>query len=569
MPELIVGPMLRYLGEREATVWVETDGPCEVEILDHSARTFEAYGHHYAIVAMEDLEPGTTHEYEVALDGEVRWPDPGDDFPASRIRTFDPDGPFDISFGSCRVAVPHERPYTLTKTEHPEGKEVDALRVLASEMLRNPEGRWPHLLLMLGDQVYADEGAPETREFIRSRRDTSKAPGEEIADFEEYTRLYRESWRDPVVRWLFSTVSTSMAIDDHDVRDDWNISRSWLEEMRAEPWWHERIVGAYMSYWLYQHLGNLSPRELAENSVYRQVCEAEGDAGDVVRAYAEEADEHRDGSRWSFHRDLGRNRVIVMDSRVGRVLEEGRRSIFDEPEWEWIQDQAQGDFDNLIIATADPYLLSHGMHYAEAWGERVCDGAWGPLAAKWMEKLRRSVDLDHWASFHVSFDRVARLLRQVGSGEFGSPPGSIVLVSGDVHHAYLCEIGFPRGSGVESHVYQAVCSPFRNPLDAGERRQVKMAWSRPVWALTRALARAAGACDPEIQWRFLDGPYFDNQVASMTLDGRASRLKLEKTKRGDTEQRRLETTFERELSSRQPAHRSDPVAALRSGGGPP
>jgi hypothetical protein len=303
---------------------------------------------------MDDLEPGTTYEYEVALDGDVRWPESEGDLPPSRIRTFDPDGPFDISFGSCRVAVPHEKPYTLTKTEHPEGKEVDALRVLASEMVRNPEGRWPHLLLMLGDQVYADEGAPKTRGFIRSRRDTSKPPGEEIADFQEYTRLYQESWRDPVVRWLFSTVSTALAIDDHDVRDDWNISRSWLDEMRAKPWWHQRIVGAYMSYWLYQHLGNLSPRELAENSVYRRLCEAEGDAGEIVRGYAEEADEHRDGSRWSFHRDLGRNRVIVMDSRVGRVLEEGRRSIFDEPEWKWIQDQAQGDFDNLIIATSDP-----------------------------------------------------------------------------------------------------------------------------------------------------------------------------------------------------------------------
>jgi hypothetical protein len=569
MPELIVGPMLRYLGEREATVWVETDGPCEVEILGQSARTFEVYGHHYGIVALRDLEPGTTYEYAVALDGEAAWPNPDDDLPASRIRTFDPDGPFDISFGSCRVAVPHEPPYTLTKTEHPEGKEVDALRVLAREMIDNPEGRWPHLLLMLGDQVYADEGAPETREFIRSRRDTSKEPGEEIADFEEYTRLYWESWRDPVARWLFSTVSTSMTIDDHDVRDDWNISRSWLDEMRAKPWWHERIVGAYMSYWLYQHLGNLSPQELEEDATYPRVREVEGDAGDIVRKYAENADKHRDGARWSFHRDLGANRVIVMDSRAGRVLDEGRRSIFDESEWEWIRDQAEGEFDNLIIATSDPYLLSHGMHYAEAWSERVCDGAWGPLAAKAMEKLRRAVDLDHWAAFHVSFERVARLLRRLGSGEYGTPPGSIVLVSGDVHHAYLCEIGFPRGSGVESHVYQAVCSPFRNPLEAKKRRQAKVAWSRPVWALTRALARAAGAPDPEIQWRSLDGPYFDNQVVSMTLDGRASRLKLEKTKRGDPEPPRLETTFERELSPGPAARQPEPPPALRSADGPP
>jgi hypothetical protein len=117
-----------------------------------------------------------------------------------------------------------------------------------------------------------------------------------------------------------------------------------------------------------------------------------------------------------------------------------------------------------------------------------------------------------------------------------------------------------------------VCSPFRNPLDASERRKARIAWSRPVWALTRALARAAGARDPEIQWRFLDGPYFDNQVASVTLDGRASRLKLEKTKPGDPDEHRLETTFERELAPRppeQPDRRSGPVAALRSAGGPP
>src|SRR5205823_12440374 len=120
--------------------------------------------------------------------------------------------------------------------------------------------------------------------------------------------------------------------------------------------------------------------------------------------YAARADQHREGIRWSFHRDLGPNRVIVMDSRVGRVLKEGRRSIFDESEWQWIQGQIEGDFDHLLIATSDPYLLAHGMHYGEAWGERICEGAWGKRAASLGEKLRRGVDLDHWASFRRSFD---------------------------------------------------------------------------------------------------------------------------------------------------------------------
>ena len=95
-------------------------------------------------------------------------------------------------------------------------------------------------LLMLGDQVYADEVSPETLAFIRKRRDTRKPPGEEVADFEEYTRLYRESWEDPEIRWLLSTVSVSMVIDDHDIHDDWNISKAWVEEMRELDWWGER-----------------------------------------------------------------------------------------------------------------------------------------------------------------------------------------------------------------------------------------------------------------------------------------------------------------------------------------
>ncbi len=59
MPQLVLGPLLRYVSETEATVWVESDAPCEVVVLDHSARTFEVEGHHYALVRIEGLSPGT------------------------------------------------------------------------------------------------------------------------------------------------------------------------------------------------------------------------------------------------------------------------------------------------------------------------------------------------------------------------------------------------------------------------------------------------------------------------------------------------------------------------------
>ncbi len=67
-----------------------------------------------------------------------------------------------------------------------------------------------------------------------------------------------------------------MIFDDHDVIDDWNISWQWLKDARQTPWWEARITGAFMSYWLYQHLGNLAPPELDEESIYHTILESEG-----------------------------------------------------------------------------------------------------------------------------------------------------------------------------------------------------------------------------------------------------------------------------------------------------
>jgi PhoD-like phosphatase len=548
MAELILGPVLRYVSDTEAIVWVETDEPCEVEVLDHRARTFGVEGHHYALVCVDGLEPGRSYDYEVSLDGERQWPLPNSEFPPSIIRTVDPEGRVDLIFGSCRVALPHHPPFTLPKEEDERGRGLDALHTLALSMLESQPDRWPELVLLLGDQVYADEVSPQALEFIRSRRDTTRPPGEEVADFEEYARLYRESWGDQVIRWLFSTVSIAMVIDDHDMHDDWNISRSWVEEMRREPWWQERAVSGLVSYWIYQFIGNLSPRELEESELYRRVRELD-DAGPVLREFAAKDDREREGKRWSYYRDLGSTRLIVMDSRTGRVLEEGRRSIFDEDEWDWIQDKARGDFDHLLIGTSDPYLLAPGLHYLEAWNEAVCNGVWGEAAARIGERIRRGLDCDHWGAFQRSFTRLTALLEEIGSGERGRPPASICILSGDVHHAYLAEVAFRRDAKVSSAVYQAVCSPYRKALDAHERLAVKIGHSRPTEALVRTLAHAAGVEDPDIRWRFASGPYFDNQLATLSLEGREATLTLSKTVHDpEAVAPRLETAFERRIA---------------------
>jgi hypothetical protein len=539
--------MLRYLDDHQATIWVEADGPCEVEVLDRRARTFCVKGHHYAIVPIEGLEPGREYPYEVALDGERRWPREHDPFPPPTIRPVDPSQTLRIVFGSCRVAVPHEPPYTLSKDDDPRGREGDALRALALRMLERPIEEWPSLLLAIGDQIYVDEDAPATRAFIRARRDTNRPPGEGVLDFEEYAHLYRESWRDPVIRWLFSTVGSMMVFDDHDVHDDWNTSIAWIEGMRSTDWWQTRIESALASYWVYQHLGNLSPSQLAKNELLKQVSE-EPDAGPFLLRWAGRVDHGSDGSRWSFCRDIGGVRMVLFDSREGRIVGESPRRMNDDAEHEWLSSKATGDVDHLLLVDTLPFFLVPAFHHLEAWNEAVCGGAWGRWATGWGEKLRRALDLEHWAAFNFSFRRLEQVLIEVATGKRGRAPATIIGLGGDVHHAYLAQVGFRKGTGARSAVYQAVCSPFRNPLDRHERIVVQVSDSKPAEVITRALARAAGVPDPAVRWRLAQHPTFDNQFATIELDGRAARLRIERTVRNEPDGDRIETSLERRLA---------------------
>ncbi len=119
--------------------------------------------------------------------------------------------------------------------------------------------------------MYADKPSKATRRWLAARRDLSDPPGAQVGDYEEYSRLYDESWGDPEVRWLLSTVPSLMMFDDHDLIDDWNTSAAWLDGMRAAPWWRERLLSGLMSYWVHQHLGNLTPAELAADPLYAAV----------------------------------------------------------------------------------------------------------------------------------------------------------------------------------------------------------------------------------------------------------------------------------------------------------
>ena len=570
-PALVLGPLLRYVSETEATIWVETDRECRVQILGRSAPTFEVAGHHYALVVIDGLTPGSEHEYQVALDGTVRWPLADGGFPPSVLRTLSQGRPARLAFGSCRVAevafenldrparrerARQQRAQAMSPakagapagTGGPAGNEgTDALAACASMLVGAPRDRWPDVLLMIGDQVYADEPGPATRSFIADHRAAQPdiiAPVGEVADYAEYCALYREAWSDPAVRWLLSVVPTAMIFDDHDVHDDWNISGSWRRDYTAKPWWGKRIESAYQSYWVYQHLGNLSPAELASDETWGKV-RGQGDAAPVLADLAHRGDRRAPGIRWSFARAFstaggGKVRVVMLDSRSRRVVD-GTRLMAEEAEWHWLTESVAGDWQHVIVATSVPPLLPRGIHTLEAWTERICDGAWGRRAARAGEDLRRRFDLEHWPAFGASFAQLEDLLTSLATGQLsadGAPPATVTIISGDVHHSYLTAIDLPRtatrtsSATRTSAVYQAVCSPFHQAMPPTMRSAQWLASTRASGLIGTAVATLTRARIPSIRWRITEGPWFTNMIATLEYDSDQATVRFDRALTG-------------------------------------
>lgn len=548
MGKVLIGPMLRFVGEDHATIWMELDRACEVEILGEKVRSFEVKGHHYALIALSGLEPGVPTPYEVHLDGRLAWPPQDYDYPAPRIRTIPRDADLKLLFGSCRASAPHHPPYTYQRWWNSSGRGQDALRAFGKRMIEQPSAMWPDALLMLGDQIYADQPPPRVCDAVAPRRVSDNGPVDVLEDFEEYTVGYRDAWTYPVVRWLLSNLPSSMIFDDHEINDMWKTSDLWLKEKRQTDWYETRVHGGLMAYWLYQHLGNLSPDELEGDETFCRVREGEGDQGELVRELAHKAESQPGHSRFSFHSDWGPARVLMLDSRAGRHLEPGKRRIMDEDEWDWVVDHVDHDHKHLIIGSSLPIFLPTGMHGIEAWCEALGDGAWGKRFVNFAEKVRIGASLDHWACFQASFREFEELVVEIATGKCGGAPRSLVVLGGDVHHCFISEVSLPEDAGPAStQIWQVVCSGVRKELQLSQRLILALGHTRLAAGLGKGLARSARVRPPRLRWRETTRPNFRNQIGTLEIAGDEVGVRLERVG-GSWRHPTLRTVIEQRLA---------------------
>jgi hypothetical protein len=213
-----------------------------------------------------------------------------------------------------------------------------------------------------------------------------------------------------------------------------------------------------------------------------------------------------------------------------------------------VAEQAQLPARHLLLASSVPFLLAPGLHHAEALDEALADGAWGALGARAGEWLRRLGVMDHWASFRASHRAMAELVTAIARGEHGDAPTSIVMLSGDVHHGYVAEVGFRPGTDVKSRVWQAVSSGFRKELAPHERAVIRLGHVAVLGRLARRLARAAGVAPLPIGWRIVDNAAYANQVATLTLEGDRVAVRIEAVVDGTWEHPELHEELARELT---------------------
>ncbi|HEX6683291.1 MAG TPA: alkaline phosphatase D family protein [Candidatus Limnocylindrales bacterium] len=433
--------MRRVVGD-EAVIWLQTDGPATVRVQAGPAEavqsTFEVEGVHLALPIVSGLPTGDT-EYRVYLDERQVWPPRHQPPSLIRIGT----GAWTkIAFGSCRD--PKRRP------------DPDALEVFADEVMKS--NLLPDLLALIGDQIYADE----------------------VWAFEEYVALYQAAWSNSSVRWLLSTVPTIMIFDDHEIHDDWNSSAAWVAEMSARPHWSDHIRAGLLSYWLFQHLGNLPPDEL--------------------RAANPKAPPHN----WNFTVDIGRIRVIMLDCRGSRVLDGPERRMFPQAQWDDLARDTQADRDHLVIACSLPWLLAPAIHHGEGLME-VLSHRFGGV----MERLRRRYDLEHWAAVGHSFEELTSIIQAAGK------PATVTVIGGDVHHSYVAQAFLPG----RPRLLQVTCSPLNNDLSGTMRTLLRLGWSPLLSGPAALAARLAGVPRPAVRWKPLTRPIFANAIATLTFTG--------------------------------------------------
>lgn len=542
---IVTGPIVRFVSSNRAAVWLElrkhhsvvlhvTDGsdPKTKKVSDvfHTTQVGTRY---FVMPFIKGLKPATTYSYrietaDVSSDPVNKRPRnvkqlrkhknrrvnnltfAGLMFKETVFRTLPVRGAeaLQIAFGSCRK--------WRGGADSKDG--ADAMALYA-QTLREREP-YPQVMLLLGDQIYADDVSPDASKIIKAVRDKSVAIPtslESTSDsrtiggikefhlltFNEFGHLYSAAWNETEVRKLLANIPTFMIFDDHEVTDDWNISGSWYQQMRRTKGWTSAIVDGLVAYWVYQGWGNIDPLSLdARQDPRIKIMEDYEKTGkDALPALRELLKASLDdqvfpgseANRLKWYYDIPTSPpIFVMDARNDRVLHKQGQDkkliyasrddlIISGPQLRWLEVELAGAEQQSIIVSGVPYILPKALTIALLTASRPeADPTSQSLSSfisvlanqtpanlKAFEGLRRDFDFDQWPAFPKSFYGLTEVLKKfTGTGRRRR---AFIFLSGDVHFSYA--ITGSMGSN-KANLFQLVSSPLKNQTSPSDNKHL-------------------------------------------------------------------------------------------------
>ncbi|MEC9169131.1 MAG: alkaline phosphatase family protein [Pseudomonadota bacterium] len=247
----------------------------------------------------------------------------------------------------------------------------------------------------------------------------------------------------PQVRRAPAHIPTYMIFDDHDVTDDWNLTRGWEQEVYGNPLSKRMIGNALIGYLLCQGWGN-APKKVAP--LIAKVQESMGESG--LNSHDEIIDDLLDFDQWHYRLDTTPP-IEVLDTRTQRWRSE---SNMNKPsglmDWE-----ALCDFQHSIIGKESVIVVSAAPIY----GVKVIE-AIQKVFTFFGKAL--TVDAENWMAHKGTANVILNIFRH-----YKTPPDFIIL-SGDVHYSFVYDVRlrFRRNS---PHITQFTCSGLKNAFPDG------------------------------------------------------------------------------------------------------
>ena len=287
--------------------------------------------------------------------------------------------------------------------------------------------------------------------------------GEKLGFYEERDREYHKAeeslkgFHDSLreVRRLLANIAVYMIFDDHDVTDDWNLSRRWYDTVRASADGTRVISNALAAYWAFQGWGN-DPDRFPERFI-RVITDHLAEPDNETRA------QMFDFYLWKFHNwhysIPVSPPIMVLDTRTQRDF-----AGYQEPpqlldrygidhlraEWLWFNRKAPVRHTPIIVAPT-PVI---GYAPIERIQKVVCNvGVF--LSARIGTFTTEKLDIESWVANRQGFAFfMTSLVRRMGLR-------NVVFISGDVHYSFVHRGQFVADQDV-LHCVQLTSSAIRN-----------------------------------------------------------------------------------------------------------